>query len=98
MPRRFSSTTSPMPGLPTAVVTVPVITRPAPSRAAIAGSLSTPFCRDSTGGRSAPVASSPSSAAPVSNDFSANTATSYGPAARASAAESKTATLLTVAV
>ena len=76
MPRRFSSTTWPVPGLPTAVVTVPVTTRFAPSFAAITGSLSTPFCSDSTGGTGAPVASSPSRAEAVSNDFSANTHTS----------------------
>ena len=64
---------SAMPGFAMADVTVPAITLCAPSRAAISGSLSTPFCSDSTVGTSRPVASRPSMAASVSKDFNATT-------------------------
>lgn len=76
MPRSFSSITCPVPGLDTAVVTVPVTTWSAPSKAPISGSLATPFCRLNTGGTASPVASRLLSAASVSKDFSAHTATS----------------------
>lgn len=75
-PRRFSSTTWPIPGLPTAVVTVPLSTLSAPSREASNGSLATPFCRLSMAGSSRPVAISESRKAGVSKDLRATTATS----------------------
>ena len=87
-----------MPGLLTAVATVPAITRPCPSLAAMVASLSTPFCSDKMVGTSWPLAISSSRAVRVSNDLSANTPTSYGPAANASAAESCMVTLRTTFV
>src|SRR5271157_4850088 len=79
MPRNFSKTMSPAPRRPIALVTVPGMTLSAPRALANADSLSTPFDRQRMGGSFSAKAFMLSKADEVSNDLSANKATSNGP-------------------